>query len=132
MATKYEKFEELCERVCATEGWERLADGVRVSLPNGRHQQISTEYFEFDNREMVRFFTRIGSIERLSEEQLVAALRVNTGLAHGALAVREDDLVMVDTQVLDDADLGEVKSSIDFLARTSDSYEKVLFGIDEF
>ncbi len=76
--------------------------------------------------------TRIGPVEALDEDRLVSALRVNAGLARGALAVMHDDLVMLDTQLLQDAELNEVKASIDYLARTADSYEKTLFDTDAY
>jgi hypothetical protein len=62
----------------------------------------------------------------------VAALRINARLAHGALAVRDDALVMIDTLMLEDADAAEIEASIGYLAETADYYEKVLFGTDEY
>ena len=130
MASDRVRFSGLCEEICREEGWERLPNGIRVSWPNGRHQLIALEYFEQDGKEFVRFSTRIGPVDQLDEDRLVMALRVNSGLAHGALGVLHDSLVMVDTQLLRDADPAEISESIDYLARNADAYEKSLFGTD--
>ena len=113
-------------------GWESLPNGIRVTWANGRHQMVALEFFELHEQEFVRLYTRIGPIEALDEARLGMALRVNAGLAHGALGVIHDSLAMLDTQILRDADFDEVKASIDYLARTADSYEKTLFGTDTY
>ena len=63
--------------------------------------------------------------------RLVTALRANDELAHGALAIRDEDLCLVDTLLIEDADVHAVAASIEFLARAADDYEEVLFGTDE-
>ncbi len=132
MSVNHDSFRDLCEGICRDGGWELLPNGIRVSWPGGRRQLVSFDFFEHQDQEVVRLYTRIGPVEALDEETLVMALRVNAGLAHGALAVMHDALVMIDTQMLRDADLGEVKASIDFLARTADCYEKTLFCRDAY
>jgi len=132
MSTNHERFEDLCTQMCTEAGWERLPNAIRVAWPGGRHQLVALEFFEQQGQEFVRMCTRIGPVEALDEDRLVSALRVNAGLARGALAVMHDDLVMLDTQLLQDAELNEVKASIDYLARTADSYEKTLFDTDAY
>jgi hypothetical protein len=126
-----EAFGHVCARVCREEGWELVPDGIRVSWANGRHQLVGLEFFEFRDQELVRLHTTIGRVGSLGPERLVAALRVNAGLAHGALAVMVDELVMTDTLMLRDADADEIRACVAYLAQTADSYEKSLFGTDE-
>ena len=130
MTTK-EVFGQICSRVCAEQGWELLPSGVKVTFGDGRHQVVSLEFFEFEGEELVRLYTTIGSASAMGAERLTAALRVNAGLAHGALAVKDGDLAMIDTLMLKDADSSEIEASIGYLARTADTYEKTLFGTDE-
>jgi len=132
MSANHERFEDLCTQICNQAGWERLPNAIRVTWPGGRHQLVALEYFEQQDQEFVRMCTRIGPVEVLDEDRLISALRVNAGLAHGALAVMHDALVMLDTQLLQDAEPNEIKASIDYLARTADSYEKTLFGTDAY
>ena len=131
MATQ-EMFGQICRRVCEQQGWELLPSGVHVKFRDGRHQVVSLEFFESEREELVRLYTMIGEIDGMDVRRLVAALRINARLAHGALAVRDDALVMIDTLMLEDADAAEIEASIGYLAETADYYEKVLFGTDEY
>jgi hypothetical protein len=126
-----ESFGHVCERVCESQGWELVPAGVRVQLPGGRRQVVSMEFFDFESQELVRFYTLIGAAEQLSTERLALALQINARLAHGALAVRDGELIMTDTHLLKDADAAEIEASIGYLAETADYYEKMLFGTDE-
>lgn len=130
MATQ-QQFGELCRKVCAEQGWELLPSGVVVNWPDGRHQLVSLEFFEFRQEELVRLYSIIGSSRGLSAERLATALRVNATLAHGAIAVRDDDLIVVETLMLRDADPGEIEASIAYLAETADFYERMIFATDE-
>jgi len=127
-----EHFAQILKRVCRERGWELLPAGVQVSLPNGRGQLIEIEFFEFKREELVRLFTTIGEIEGMSAVRLTIALRINTELAHGCLAVHEDHLVMTDTLMLRDADFEEIEASIGYLAETADHYEQTLFETDRY
>jgi hypothetical protein len=123
-------FTKLCESTCQDEGWKFLSDGIHAVWSDNRQQLVTIEFFEADGQEFARLSTRIGPIEELGEERLLMALRVNAGLPYGALAVAQQDLVMIDTHMLSDVDLEEVSASVKYLARTADSYEKSLFGTD--
>ena len=83
------------------------------------------------DEELVRFFTTIGDATELSDVRLRLALRLNTEMAHGAIGVRDDHLVMTDTLLLKDADADEIAASVSYLAETADYYEKQLYGTDE-
>jgi len=126
-----EGFADLCRRVCEERGWELLPSGVRISWDDGRHQLVELEIFQDGEDELVRLYTTIGSIESLTPVRLTIALRINAELAHGAFAIKEDELMMVDTLLLDDAGDAELGTSIRFLAETADYYEKAIFDTDE-
>lgn len=126
-----EAFGRICQRVCESQGWELLPTGVHVRWPDGRHQLVALEFFEFENEELVRLYTTIGDATALAAERLALALKINARLAHGALAVKDDRLIMTDTLMLRDADPGEIEASLDYLAKTADYYEKTLFGTDQ-
>jgi hypothetical protein len=131
MATQ-DQFAQILRRVCAERVWELTPSGVRVEFPSGRQQVVELEFFEFQAEELVRLHTTIGRIEELDPVRLTVALRINAELPHGALAILEDDLVMTDTLMLDDANFGEIEASIKFLAETADDYERTLFGTDQY
>jgi hypothetical protein len=127
-----EHFAQILKSVCRDRGWELLPTGVQVGLPNDRGQLIEIEFFEFKREELVRLFTTIGEVEGMNAVRLTIALRINTELAHGCLAVHEEHLVMTDTLMLRDADPAEVEASIGYLAETADYYEKTMFETDRY
>ena len=80
---------------------------------------------------MVKLHTVIGSTARIRPERLIFALELNFRLPHGCLAVNKENLVMVDTLILEEVDSVELESAVDFLAKTGDKYEAALFARDE-
>jgi len=126
-----EHFAESCRRVCAERGWKLTPGGIEVRFRDGRQQVVELSFFESGREELVRLHTTIGSIEHLPAVRLTVALRINAELAHGALAVIDDDLVMTDT-LRSSADSAEIEASVGYLAETADYYEKTLFGTDQY
>jgi hypothetical protein len=126
-----EAFADICLRVCKEQGWELLPSGVHVQWADGRHQLVELEVFQHEKKDLVRLFTTIGTIENMTPVRLTIALRINAELAHGAFAVKNDHLVMVETLMLEDADPGETEAAIRYLAETADYYEKAIFETDE-
>jgi hypothetical protein len=124
-------FSKILRSVCAAQGWELLPSGVNVIHPNGRHQVVSFELFDFNHHPVVRLVSMIGTTHSLSLEQVTQALRANMDLAHGALALNGNDLCMTDTLSLADADPGEVEAAVSFLAEMADYYEQIMFGTDD-
>ena len=127
-----EHFAQILKRVCRDRGWDLLPSGVNVNLPKNRAQLIEIEFFQFKHEELVRLFTTIGEVDGMSAFRLTVALRINTELAHGCLAIHENHLVMTDTLMLRDADPSEIEASIGYLAETADYYEKTLFETDRY
>ena len=127
-----EHFAQILERVCRDRGWEVLPTGVQVSWPNDRRQLIELEFFQFEDEELVRLFTTIGESEGMTAVRLTIALRVNSELAHGCLAVKNEHLIMTDTLMLRDSDYDEIEASINYLAETADHYEKTIYETDQY
>jgi hypothetical protein len=127
-----EAFADICRRVCEEQGWDLLPNGVNVKWADGRHQVVELETFQHERTEMVRLFTTIGTIGSITPVRLTIALRINAELAHGAFAVKNDQLVMVETLMLEEADPAETEASIRYLAETADYYEKAIFETDEY
>jgi hypothetical protein len=125
-----ESFAETLRSVCSECGWELLPSGVNVKHADGRHQVIYFEIFDFGEREVVRLISMIGDAKGLSRAQMEQALRANMSLAHGALALKDDELCMTETLSLEESDAGEIESAVAFIAELADTYEKLLFGTD--
>jgi len=125
-----EGFERICIEVCRAREWIGQRDQVEVKLEGGRRQVVQLQFFEYEGREMVRLHTVIGSTERIRPTRLQFALELNYALPHGAMAVKDEQLVMVDTLILAEADPGELEASLEYLATTADQYEASMFGPD--
>ena len=125
-----EKFDRVYAEVCAARQWLSESGQVEIKLESGRSQRVQLQFFEYEGRAMVRFRTVIGSTERIRPTRLHFALEMNYQLPHGRLAVKNDELVMVDTLILEDADPGEIEAILNYLAVTADHYEATMFGPD--
>ena len=126
-----ERFLEVCREACEEQGWEYSERGVTLAFEDGRRQAVDFEFFAFEGQELVRLFTTIGSTVRIDPMRLETALRLNFGLPHGALAVKKDDLVMVDTLMAERCDAGEFAAAVRYLGETADHFEKTMFGPDQ-
>jgi hypothetical protein len=126
-----EAFEGLCKSVCEERDWEFDAGRLSVSFASGRHQGITFEHFAFEGQELVRLVSVIGSASRIDSHRLTQALRLNYNLPHGALALRGDALVMVDTLNAEASGAEEIAGAIAYLAETGDHFEASIFGPDE-
>lgn len=118
--------------VCAAQGWAFDRNRVELQLESGRHQGVELESFEFDGEALVRLVSPIGPTEHIEPLHLNSALRLNYGLPYGALALRGEQLVLIDSVVADDAEIGEIEAVVRYLAETADNFERTLFGTDEF
>jgi hypothetical protein len=113
-------------------GWrfDSATGVVELDLPRGRTQRIHLRAFEQEGEPMVRALSRIGEASHLTQARAEAALRINASLAHGALAIADGILVMVDTILVREADAGEVTAALAFLAEQADRFEEQIFGLD--
>jgi hypothetical protein len=119
------------DTVCTHAGWPLDDGGAVVPLPGGRHQRVAAHVVVETGTEYLRLASRIGDAAVLNEPRLLAALRMNARLRLGAIAIDGQDLVMVHTLLVRDADADEVRATIQFLAQKADEFEKALFGRDE-
>ena len=126
-----ELFDQSLERVCQAQGWKRSGDEVTIPTDNGREQRVVLDPFEFEGEPLVRLSSAIGSSLEIEPLHLNKALRLNYGLPHGALALRGDQLVMVDTLMVNEPDDAEIEAVVSYLAEIADQFEASIFGPDE-
>lgn len=122
---------DVIRRVCEGQGWMLRGSEIDMPLADGRAQRVTVQTFADGGDSMVRITTGVGDAAQLSEAKLLSALRVNHGLAHGALAIRDDHLVLTDTFLASEATPDQFERSLRFLATTADRYERVMFGTDQ-
>lgn len=125
-------FESVVASVCAAQGWALDRNRVELQLESGRRQGVELESFEFEGEALVRLVSPIGPTDRIEPLHLNSALRLNYGLPYGALALRGEQLVLIDSVMADDAETEEIEAVVRYLAETADNFERTLFGTDEF
>lgn len=124
-------FADICREVCQRHGWELLPTGVVVGIGKERKQLVVIESFEFEQERLVRLSSSIGPVTDMSRDELVTALRSNAEIAHGAIAICDDQLALVDTLLMAGIDAEALSATIEFLARRADEMERVVFGTDD-
>ncbi len=126
-----ERFDAAVERVCKAQGWDLSGDEIVLATDGERQQRVVFDPFDFEGEALVRFSSVIGPSEHIEPLHLNTALRLNYGLPHGALALRGEQLVLVDTLMVEDPDEEEIEAVVRYLAETADHFEATLFGPDE-
>jgi hypothetical protein len=122
----------LIYEVCMRRSWQHEGPDITVALGDGRRQLVRSELFLFEGVEMIRLYTRVGPMNKLSETQLSALLSLNYSLAFGALASFGDDLIMTETLLMHDSAHDQLGHAVRFLAETSDGYEKQIYGTNQY
>ncbi len=125
-----EDFNSTLQGICADRSWSFEPGCVEIQFADKRRQRVAFEFFSFEGRELVRIHSVIGSTRKIDSDRLNTALGLNFRLPHGALAIYKDDLVMVDTLMVQEAGPAEITAAIAYLAETADQYEKTMFGPD--
>ena len=120
----------MIETICRQASWSFHDERAQVPIGE-RTQDVYVETFEEGGEEFARLVSRIGPASALNDQRLTAALRLNANMRFGALAIVGDDLSVVDTFLIREADLDEVRESMAYIAKTADRYENALFSADE-
>lgn len=121
----------LITEVCMRQDWQQEGPDITVAAGGGRKQLVQSELYLYEGLEMIRLYTRVGPLNKLSETQLSALLGLNFSLAFGALAAFDEDLVMTETLLMHDSAHDQIAYAVRFLAETGDGYEKQIYGTDQ-
>ena len=117
--------------ICDKNGWECRGNEAVLSLDAGRQQSVFMETSAEGGEDILRIYSVIGDAGVLDESRMRSALNLNYRLRHGALGIRENQLVLTDTFLTREADHDEVRLSVEYLARTADQHEKHIYGTDK-
>lgn len=128
-------FREIVDSIAQACSW-RVTDEkggsicIEVPTGNGRTQMVLiTEDTDVADQLIVRYWSVIGPA---GDIEFRRCLEENAKLAYGAFALKDEQLVLMDTQLVQDADPMEVGASIGNLAAYADRYERDLFGVDKY
>lgn len=114
-------YEATLDRICRSNGWVLGEDKGQVVLgiPGGDGGQIAVVVDEFQDssgQQALRFWAAVAPQSKVKPDQ---ALGVNAQLPHGALALKDGQLVMLATRVLNQtspADLTTILSAVAYYA----------------
>ena len=115
--------------------WVRSGSRYRLTLllPDGRKQTLFVEPSDHSAGDRLLLFFSICCDAQ--PEYYEEALRLNSEIPHGALAIREIDgglkFVMVDTYLRATVDVEDVRRSALEVAYRADAVEKLLTGLDQ-
>ncbi len=129
------RFREIVDSIAKACGWKVSKEregalSVEVPTGGGRTQVVViTEDVDIAEQKIVRYWSVIGPAEDIEFKR---CLEENARLCYGAFALKDGQLVLMDTQLVQDADPMEVGASIGNLAAYADRYERELFGVDEY
>jgi len=123
---------ELISEVCQRQGWSHDGPDITLIFGDNRKQLVQTELYLFEGEEMIRLYTRVGPLNKLSETQLSALLGLNFSLAFGALASFGEALVMTETLLMRESVHNQLAYAVRFLAETADGYEQQIYGTDQY
>ncbi len=124
------------EHVCNMQGWQFVVTntGFKVEIPTraGRTQLIQIDGIsDPEGRPLAEIWSIVCDVRYITD--LAYVLRLNQTLAYGALAIRDQFLVLRDTQLIETADLEELRRIFYFVALQADDLERQARGsnVDE-
>lgn len=129
------EFREIVDSIAAACSWQvtdEKGGSICIEVPtgNGRTQMVLiTDDTDVADQQIARYWSVIGSATDIDFQR---CLEENAKLAYGAFALKDGQLVLMDTQLVQDADPMEVGASIGNLAAYADRYERDLFGVDKY
>ena len=124
-------IEQQIEQVASSNGWAitNSAQGYRMEIPTepGRSQVVEINGgSDPDGRAIVRIWSKVTDIDNVGDPWYLLGL--NTELAYGALALKDRDIIVTETQLLDTADYEELRRAIYYVAKYADDLEKQVHG----
>ena len=122
---------ELLRTACEAHGWEYFEHGAVIGIPGGRRQRVFLEPFTDEGKIKGRAYTVIGEASVLSATRMEAALALNFHLEHGALALRDGELVMVETVCPHSMNPAQLADVLRYIAARADQYERTIYGTDK-
>ena len=125
-------FTTLLQQVCSYQGWawaHAEDGGYRVEVPTeyGRSQVVQLSPGQDpDGRPMAIIWSVICQTSEIGDPYYL--LRLNCDLSYGALAVRDPEVLMIETQLIETADPEEVMRAVFYVARDADRLEQQVYG----
>jgi len=129
------KFDALLHKLANQHGWTilyiREEDSYRIQVvtPGDRRQDVYVTFRKDDAGGWIAtMWSTVAKVEDFNLTDPLELLRFNWRHLYGALAVRKDEVVLVQNQLTDEANWNEVGRAISTIAVTSDGIEQQIYG----
>lgn len=122
----------MLKQIAHQQGWPLVQghDGsVKLEVPTeyGRTQVVQvTGGGDPDGRPMAFIWSVVCSVNDIGDPYYL--LRLNADMPYGALAVRDPNVILVETQLIESADAEELMRAVFYVARHADELEKQVHG----
>ncbi len=128
-------FDVLLHKLAEEKGWPLLYlkdDDVyrlQLSIPGDRYQDVYVNFRrDEENFWIATMWSVIASLEDFDLSAPAELLRFNWRNLYGALAIREDQVVLLQNQLTDEANWNEVGRAVHYIGNTADSIEESIYG----
>lgn len=119
------------QQIAAQQGWGMVGDhsSAKLEVPTeyGRSQVVQvTPGTDPDGLPLVFIWSVVCSTSAIGDPYYL--LRMNADLPYGALAVRDPNVILVETQLVQTADAEELRRAIFYVGKYADDLEKQVHG----
>jgi hypothetical protein len=129
------KFDTLIHDLAKAQEWNILylqdEDSYRLTLktPEDRFQDVYTSFRRDEEEQWVAtIWSVISEVADFNMTDPIELLRFNWRNLYGSLAVKGEQVVLVQNQFAEEANLEEVRRAVHFIAFNADSIEKEIYG----
>lgn len=128
-------FDVLLHKLAEDKGWSLLyvteEDLYKLTLPleGGRYQDVYVNFrFDEENWNIATIWTVIAEVGDFNLEDPKELLSFNWRTLYGSLAVKDEQVVLVQNQLTEEANWNEVGRAIAYMAATADGIEAQIYG----
>lgn len=106
---------------------------INMQTAGERHQVVTAQQWIYEKKRFLKFYTPVAKVGALKPAKLKQLLILNSSLVYGSFALAGDDVVLtatLDLSLPPDIAADTCINLLQKLAKTADSYEKLVFGRD--
>lgn len=131
-------FDVLLHKLAEEKGWSLLYvtedDLYKLTLPvpGDRYQDVYVAFRrDAENWNIATIWTVISEVEDFNLEDPTELLRFNWRTLYGSLAIKDEQVVLVQNQLTEEANWNEVGRAVAYMALTADGIEQEIYGDED-
>lgn len=128
-------FDVLLHKLADDKGWSLLyvtdEDLYKLTLPvpGDRYQDVYVSFRrDSENWNIATIWTVVSEVADFNLENPTELLRFNWRTLYGSLAIKEEQVVLVQNQLTEEANWNEVGRAVSYMALTADGIEQEIYG----